>query len=261
MEELPMVDRNRPGVFKHIEIEINTACDLDCFGCDRFSDVTTAPNMTYEQVALFVKESIDLNWEWERIRFLGGEPTIHPRFEGLIGLLLEYRKKFPKVFLQVLTNGLGKAKQYRSWLENLNISLHAEAKTKGETPVWFNNTRLCQADDEKAGPVPPCGIAGIRGCGVALTRHGFFIDGAGASAARVAGHDIGVQHLKDVTWDRLMIDHSKILCRICGHWNPAEGPKVTKLVTETGEITGPYWTEKLAAFKKQRPKLKVYGEA
>lgn len=247
-----------PGVFKHVEIEINTACDLACFACDRMSDVTTAPNMTYEQVKHFVDESLELNWEWERIRFLGGEPTLHPKFELLVCQLLRYRDKFPNCFLQVLTNGRGKSQQYRKWIEEQSISLHAEAKTKGETPPWFSNSRIVPLDrDPNVGGLEPCGIFGVHGCGIGLTNHGFFLDGAGATIARVAGYDIGVMSLKEVTWER-MLQQAKILCRVCGHHNPPD-KQVTQLVSETGEITGAFWTDRLAAFKKQRPQLKVYG--
>src|ERR1044072_6471890 len=96
--------------FKHIELEINTACDLACFACDRMSDVASkgVPNMTVKQVRRFVDESLDEKWEWERIRLLGGEPTIHPQFREMASLLMEYRRYHPRVFLQVLSNGRGK---------------------------------------------------------------------------------------------------------------------------------------------------------
>jgi hypothetical protein len=218
------------------------------------------PNMTYEQVERFVDESFALDWEWERIRFLGGEPTLHPNFAGLIGLLVKYRQRYPKVFLQVLTNGRGRSAEFRDWLKELNISLHAETKTKGEQPPWFNNFRITPVDrDPNVGELEPCGIFGIRCCGLGLTRNGYFLDGAGAAVARVAGHDIGIMHLKDVTWDAMMAQ-AKVLCRICGHWNPMDGTMVSKLVKETGEVTGAFWTEKLAAYQRERPKMRVYGE-
>lgn len=258
--ELPVVYPGDPGVrFAHIELEILTACDLDCFGCDRMSDVTTDINMTVTQVKHFVEESLELGWEWERIRLLGGEPTLHPHFQEMVGLLLDYRKHHPKVFLQILTNGRGKAAKYRPWLEECGVDLHAEAKTPGVTPLWFHNTRIVPIDrDPTIKEVPPCGIFGIHGCGIGLTRHGYFLDGAGATVARVAGHDIGVMHLKDVTWDAMMAQ-AKVLCRICGHWNPPDR-KVTEEVTKTGEVTGAFWTDKLGLYNKAIPNLRVYGK-
>ncbi len=255
--ELPETGTQVPGRFVHVELEILTACDLACFACDRFSDVTTAPNMTVSQVARFVDESLALNWEWERIRLLGGEPTLHPHLEEIVGHLMRYRRRYPKVFLQLLSNGRGRLAKVRDWLVDRGVDPHVEGKTKGETPEWFNNQRLCPADDPSVGVLPPCGIFGVHGCGIGLTRYGYFLDGAGASAARVAGYDVGVQNLCDVTWDS-MIEQSKVLCRICGHWNPSDSI-VTKKVTETGEVTGPFWTQKLKEFKANKPKLTVYG--
>jgi hypothetical protein len=258
-----------PGVrIAHVELQINTACDLACFGCDRFSDIISDNNMTVEQVDLFVKESFDLDWKWERIRLLGGEPTLHPRFQQMIELLVMYRKRHPDVFLQVLTNGQGKASRYRHWLEELNISLHAEYKERGMQPPWFNNTRLCPVDryGPDTPPLPPCAIFGIKGCGLGLTRYGYFIDGAGASAARVAGLDVGIQSLKGVTWDAIM-EQAKVLCRICGHWNPMSWTNpavfldpVTQKVSDTGQVTGEFWTKHIASFNREHPKMTVYGE-
>jgi len=109
------------------------------------------------------------------------------------------------------------------------------------------------------GALPPCAIYGPHGCGVGLTRYGFFLDGAGATVARVAGHDVGVMHLRDVT-PANMLKQAAVLCRICGHWNPVDGPVVSRLVSDTGMVTGDFWTKKLAEFETNRPVLRVYGE-
>jgi hypothetical protein len=249
--------------FLHVELEINTVCDLACFGCDRLSDVASkgVPGMTLGQVARFVDESLELDWEWERIRLLGGEPTLHPQFQEMVLELVRYRERFPKVFLQVLTNGIGRAAKYKQLSRDLRFSLHAEQKVKGETPVWFTNTRIVPIDrDPTITELPPCGIFGPRGCGIGLTRHGYFLDGAGASIARVAGYDIGVMHLREVTMEA-MLAQAKVLCHRCGHWRPVDSPTTAPKVTETGEVTGKFWQETLEMYNRQRPVLRVYGEA
>lgn len=256
--ELTETGKQTPGKFKHIEIEINVACDLDCFGCDRFSDVTTAPNMTVPQIRRFVDESLKLGWEWERIRILGGEPTLHPHLVDICEELIRYRNTYSKCFLQLLSNGRGKLDKVRNWLTYRGIDPHVESKEKGATPAWFNNTRIVPIDrDPNIGIVPPCGIFGVHGCGIGLTRHGYFLDGAGASVARVAGYDIGAMSLAEVTWEAMQ-EQAKVLCRVCGQWNPTD-TLVTQKVIDTGKVTGAFWAEKLAAYKVNPPKLRIYG--
>lgn len=284
---MPLAENVTPGrasvgTFKHVEIQINTSCDCFCHGCDRFSDVISDPNMTVEQVRRFVDESISLEWRWDRIRLLGGEPTLHPQLLEIVEELMRYRRFHPKVFLQLLSNGLGKLDQtvwdetslvvdrtkhpsLRGWLIDRGIDPHVEAKERGVTPSWFHNTRLAPIDRGELGPLEPCGIFGVHGCGIALTRHGYFLDGAGASVARVAGLDLGVMSLRDVTWEA-MLEQSKHLCHLCGQWNPPSAnptlpeTMATRKVTETGGVTGPFWTERIAAFQRQKPAMRVYGE-
>lgn len=39
-----------------------------------------------------------------------------------------------------------------------------------------------------------------------------------------------------------------------------EGEQVSKLVKETGMVTGKFWTEALARYAVEKPKLRIYGE-
>lgn len=246
--------------FKHVELEINAACDCDCFGCDRFSDVLPGPNMTVAQVELFVRESLELGWQWERIRVLGGEPTLHPQFREIIELVCRYRRVHPKCFVQVLSNGRGKLEHHRDWLLDRGVDPHVEGpKTPGVTPDWFTNTRIVPVDrDPSVGTLLPCGIFGPRGCGLGLTPHGYFLDGAGAAIARVAGLDVGVMKLRDVTTEA-MLKQAEVLCRLCGHWTAPGSSERPPKVSETGQVTGQFWADRIMAYKLRRPIMTSYG--
>lgn len=237
--------------FSHVEIEINSACDQNCKSCDRFIDWAPAPHMTVAQVKHFVDESLALDWEWERIHILGGEPTLHPQFREIVEELLRYREAFPgAVLLRVISNGSGKLAEHRAWLESAGVAVSVESKVGGFAD-WFTDMGVAPVD-HVPGPQPACSIFGIKGCGVGLTRHGYFLCGAGASIARVVGLDIGAQRLEDMTYERALAQAEQV-CNLCGH---KEGffRRVGRV-----EARGPFWTQAVAAYQAQRPALTVYG--
>lgn len=201
--------------FKHLEIEINTSCDMNCVCCDRLVDQAPGPSMTVAQIQRFVDESLELNWEWTRIHILGGEPTLHPQFREIVEVLKTYREKYPSVLLRVISNGHGKLSLHKEWILDNGIVLNVETKY-GVIPPYFRNVLNAPIDQGSPEIIPPCSIFGISGCGIGLTRHGYFLCGAGAALARVSGLDIGIQRLADLTYDE-MLDQSMKLCVLCGH--------------------------------------------
>jgi len=139
------------------------------------------------------------------------------------------------------------------------IDPHVETeKEPGKTPTYFINTRVTPEERYPGvNEFPPCGIFGLRGCGIGLTRHGYFLDGAGAAVARMLGMDVGKQRLADVTW-QAMLEQAKLLCRYCGHWNPVDH-RTSKRVEETGEVTGPFWKAAIEKYREKRPEMTVYA--
>ena len=242
--------------FSHAEIEMCSHCDCDCWGCDRFIDVCPTTPMTVEQLCLFVAESLELNWKWERIHILGGEPTLHPKFREMVEPLLEYKKRYPGVLLRVISNGRGKLSDHQQWLLDKKVHISVEAKVPGVMPAWFANLRRAPVDEDPSlNPVPPCAIFGVKGCGLGVTKHGFFLCGAGASVARVIGADVGIQHLKDVTFAATQKQADK-LCHVCGHWSSSEIPP--KLIKDTGQVASPYWKKVLEDWRPAP--MSLYGE-
>jgi hypothetical protein len=214
--------------------------------------------MTVDQIALFVEESLSLDWEWSRLRILGGEPTLHSDFEEIISLLAPYQKRVPSSAVGVVTNGHGKSREYKSWLLERGIDFRSTRKTKDEVPDWFGNLRMAPVDtDPTLTEVTHCSIGGVNGCGVGLTKHGFFLCGVGASIARVVGADIGVMSLRDATPKRLHAQ-AKYLCHLCGHWtHPDSIIKDVPRVRDTGKVASPFWHKTLTDWE-QLP-MSTYG--
>src|SRR5262245_1701764 len=94
---------------RRIEIDITYACNLACFNCNRSCEqASTGDHMTREQIVRFVDESVARRIRWERIRLLGGEPTLHPDFFGIVETLRDYRARHsPATRIEVATNGYG----------------------------------------------------------------------------------------------------------------------------------------------------------
>lgn len=238
--------------FKTLEIEINSTCDKNCPHCDRFIDVAPAPPMTLAQVEHFVDESLALDWQWDRIHILGGEPTLHAELSEIIDALCRYRRRFPDVLLRLISNGAGKLTAVRPMLDKHDITVNVEAKS-GKLPNWFTN--MLRAPVDVLGspePIPPCGIFGISGCGIGLTKHGYFLCGCGASIARVCGLDVGVMRLQDLTYDAMLRQAEKI-CNVCGHHN-----RTSVIAQDDGEAS-PFWKNALEQYRQTVPPMSIYG--
>ena len=94
---------------KYAEIDITYKCNLKCINCNR--SCTQAPSgieMPVADIEAFINQSIEKKIEWERIRILGGEPTLHSRIFDIIDRLISYQREYnPSVRLVLGTNFFG----------------------------------------------------------------------------------------------------------------------------------------------------------
>ena len=92
-----------------LEIDITHVCTLQCFNCDRGLSLMPGDrntNMSLEQINKLIDQSITTNHQWEQIRIMGGESTVHPEFEEIVRVLFEYKEKHnPTLNLIVCSNG------------------------------------------------------------------------------------------------------------------------------------------------------------
>jgi len=107
----PPADQSKVWLNKSLEIQILLACNWSCVSCDQFSQFSKFAwvkkgTMSLEQIAHFCAEMRAGNFYFGRIRLVGGEPTIHPRFGEIVGMLREELIDNGHVaVLEVVTNG------------------------------------------------------------------------------------------------------------------------------------------------------------
>jgi hypothetical protein len=189
-----------------VQLEITTDCNLKCHNCDRCCGIAPDQScMALSQIWKFVDESLALNHRWSRIDILGGEPTLYPKLPELWSIIGKYKARFPRCRVRFSTNGLLEFKA-PSWVDIRN-SAKSHRLQKDHTA--FNSAPVDSGEtDFKCCSVP-------WRCGLALSKHGFFVCGAGASISRVFGFDVGIKSLNDVTADTML--KQLYLCKYCGH--------------------------------------------
>ncbi len=248
LRRLPFV-RYRPN-HRRIEIDVTYACNLKCTNCNRSS--TQQPSsaaLTLEHIERFIAESIQDGRKWQRIRVLGGEPTLHPEIIGILEALLAYKRNFyPKARITLVTNGHGA--RVAAVLARIPDGIIIENTSKTGGPQTFDTfnvapidlPKYANADFTRACPYP-------HYCGVGLTPHGYYPCAIGGGIDRVFGFGVGRMALPpdDETF-RAELD---LLCRHCGHFK-WDGEKAdTAVISES-------WREAYGRPKAERPAIRRF---
>jgi hypothetical protein len=235
-----------------IELEITTFCSLACFNCDRsVRQAPTGEYMALEQINKFVKESLDLDWRWEQITILGGEPTLHPQFFEALEIIKKYKDKNPACVVEIATNGFGP--KVREVLLKMPDWIKIRNSAKQSNKQNFSSYNVAPIDLEeyrRANFKKGCWI--LEACGLGLTRYGYYPCGAGASVDRVFGFDIGLKTLSLVN-RKILRKQLKQLCCYCGHFKDSFE---TERVSE-GKVS-PSWEAAYKASKIKKPELTLY---
>jgi hypothetical protein len=236
-------------------IDITTACNLRCFNCQ--ASVRQAPAndiMSVEQIEKFVNEAIELKYYWNRVSLFGGEPTLHPQFFEILGVLKRYKDFNPDSLIDVVSNGAGdKVKSVLAKLPDW-VSVECSEKEEKEESFPFGTYNVAPIDtlayrflsDFSKG----CPIVAL--CyGLELSRYGYYPSSPCMHVDRVFGFDIGIKKLSQVN-EQALRAQMKILCRYCGWFK-----KSTDIILT--ERMSPSWKKAYAEYKKQKPKLSLYG--
>jgi hypothetical protein len=237
---------------RRIEIDVTWACNLNCYNCNRSCEqAPTAERMTLEQIGRFVADSVARGIRWERIRLLGGEPTLHPELPAILDALRAYRDLHSHdTRLEIATNGHGP--RVRAVLARLapDVVVIDTAKRSPVQPHFksFNvapqDLRAYRHADYRNG----CWI--IETCGFGLGPYGFYPCAIAAGIDRVAGFDAGRKTLPSDEDD--MADLLDRFCRLCGHF------KQERERTIDGPQSSRSWEALYRAYREGRPTLTRY---
>ncbi len=235
---------------KRIEIDVTYVCNLECYQCNR--SVHQAPSTDYistEQIYKFIQDTIDNNIQWENIRLLGGEPTLHPKILDIIEILLQFKHKYsPTTQIYIITNGYGK--KVNEVISNIPKEVHICNSSK-DSPTSFKHYafNIAPVDNPKFKDVDYAhGCLILKDCGIGLTPYGYYPCAVSGSIDRVMGHDFGRKEMpKD---DDMMIDILRESCKYCGRFNHD--------TSEIKDIMSPEWEKAYLKYKIKKPKLDRY---
>jgi hypothetical protein len=238
---------------RKIEIDITYACNLACCNCNRScAQAPTGQRMSLAQIELFVKESVARNIKWNRIRLLGGEPTLHPDFDKILAVVLRYRNAFSQdTVIQVTTNGYGRKVEEVLRRIPPSVQVHNTRKFSGIKPKFdtFNVAPKDLKKYERSDFRNACSVASF--CGTALSHSGYYPCAVAAGIDRIFGWNLGRQRLPDDS--DMMEDVLQKTCSHCGHFKRNLGPTVTEPVMSAT------WVDAYARYVKQASRLTRYG--
>lgn len=213
---------------KKLEIDITHVCTLQCFNCDRGLSLIPGgkdTNIGLEQINKFIDQTITNNHQWQQIRVMGGEPTVHPEFNNIIQSLFNYKSEYNKSLrLIVATNGhTDFTKNKLDWLELNYPSIIVENTSKiSNYQTGFDLIHYAPSDINNDPNHQYRGCWTTEACGVGLNASGFYCCAVGGAIDKFFKYDIGFKDLTDVTAENM----SKMfnpLCSKCGRHDYLRG--------------------------------------
>ena len=202
---------------KFVEIDITYRCNLKCTNCNRScSQAPSGLEMPVDRITDFIRESIQNRTAWERIRLLGGEPTLHKAFARIVDALVEYKHNYnPELRIEVCTNGHGT--RVHQALDRLPEGIQIKSTYKNGSARLFRPFNLAPIDSpwfKLADFSSGCRI--IADCGIGLTPLGFYPCAIAGGIDRIFGFNLGRKQLPADNDD--MLDLLRRFCPLCGHF-------------------------------------------
>ncbi len=93
---------NEDPLFKIVEIEINSQCNLACSYCPNHEyERTEKGEMSLDNYQIIIDQLVEMNFKGRISHEFYGEPTLHPNFEEIIS---RTKKSLPETKIELYTN-------------------------------------------------------------------------------------------------------------------------------------------------------------
>jgi hypothetical protein len=242
-----------------LEMQILLACNWNCHACDQFSNLPSISwvrkaTMTLNQVERFCEEMRTVDGYIGRIRVLGGEPTLHPKFVEICEMLRKLKDEGHAYVIEVVTNG-SKKEKYREVKDIVKVRVSGQGdKEKHHT------ANLVQTPIELGYRGKICSVPWH--CGISLNYYGYFPCSSGAGLARLQDDMLKWQKMELPTEGVMETwPHLQEACDHCYHGLKDEDK--IKCGTHDYEKNVPSqkaWAELAPWLHGKQPDWKVYGE-
>lgn len=249
-----------------IIIDVTHRCDLGCRDCNRSCGAGQAPaaeEIDPEQVRRFIAESAAAGRRWRRIMLEGGEPTLHPRLEEILDILLRYRREHaPGCVIELCSNGHGeRARRVLAGLPpGVAVKDSAKRPVAEQGHLAFNVAPADLPAFADADFSEGCYIHSIFGLG--LTRAGYYPHPVCGGIDRIFGFDVGLKRLPAAAAE--LAGQMRRLCPLCGHFREFRrgGRRTSRWRRNAGDqppgALSPSWEAAYRAFRSRPPRLTPY---
>ncbi len=247
---------------KCIEIDITFECNLNCKGCNRScGEAPSKEKMSVQDIRKFVQDSIENGIKWKVISILGGEPTLHPDFNEIIGII---QKEYADVYnhdvkIKVVSNGL--TEQSRNMCdkaENLyqNVEIDRNSYKKNNKVEYFTAFNDAPCDDSKfkdADYSKACWVA--QYCGLGLNKNGYYGCAVCGGIDRILGGKKGYHSLSELSKENVKKQFSEF-CKFCVNFKSYDsnrGNFIPRAEKEPfREIISPVWQDLYKNYNENR---------
>ena len=242
-----------------VEIDVTFECNAHCFNCDRScTQAEDQRHMDLEQIAYFVEETRVSGRKWRRVRLLGGEPTLHPRFGDILNMLVAWRdSESPGTVLEVVSNGHGE--RVRAALDRVpdGVGVHDTGKNT-HFQAKFEAFNLAPVDDplfKSADFGNGCWVAGD--CGLGLNVFGWYPCAVAGGIDRVFGEGFGLSRIPVA--HHQLLDGLRRACGRCGHFKTGGWTDPAERDPVVGQPMSRVWKDAYLRFRQGKPRLPRYG--